>query len=544
MKKINYLVLSWCLGLTLQFFFSCTNEDNTFINSVTGLETSVDLLKLVDNGTNIAGELSIASDNPEVKLIWNTNEACNLDTTLSSITLKNGRYTLPIKWQKSITDGKFGPEGIAYKAGVQILAGKYSKYVPLIWAEKIDTTKVMESIPTTRAAESIIPKLVQIELTPTTAFMNETIGASVHVGLKNADFVVFDWSEFNSDINIDMSLLPNYITSSQFINFKWTSNGAPSYGFTVNYYAHAEGITQPGTVTFIPSTPSITLSFKASNLPSGNIPYTGEEYTFTFGGSYTGTVQIRCLVNGVVINTGQAVSNKNPKVTVPYNGTTTIRTIKFQYKRADGDWVDLPTSEIRNQNVYADYIEVGGVKWSRGNLQYKNRVYSFMNSQELYTGTENGVWSAASNPDYWAANTITPATVYKNNGDPCKKVAPAGTWRLPTKVELDATAKSGHVSGLYNNVRGTYFGTTSLPSNIAQAATLFLPYAGLATYLNSYKFNGCAWGGFYRGTGGSNNASWLVFYDNDAVPMMVNEISANDPSGCNSGATVRCVKAN
>ena len=93
---MKYLALLWYLGLTLQFFFSCANEDDTFVNNVTGLETSADLLKLTDNGTFIAGELSIASDVPNVKLVWHTNETCNLDTTLSSITLKNGRYTLPI----------------------------------------------------------------------------------------------------------------------------------------------------------------------------------------------------------------------------------------------------------------------------------------------------------------------------------------------------------------------------------------------------------------------------------------------------------------
>lgn len=454
MKKIKYLALSWCLGLTLQFFFSCTNEDNTFITNVTGLETSADLLKLVDDGTNIAGELSITSDIPNVKLVWNTNEACNLDTTLSSITLKNGRYTLPIKWQKSISDGKFGPEGIAYKAGVQILAGKYSKYVPLIWAEKIDTTKVMESIPSTRAAESIIPKLVQIELTPTTAFMNETIGASVHVGLKNADFVVFDWSEFNSDINIDMSLLPNYITSSQFINFKWTSNGAPSYGFTVNYYAHTEGITQPGTVSYDPPAPvgPYSVFFRAG---------TGGTVSKTIGSGELNTI----VSSTAIPNEGYSfygwMASDNTVV-------TTLPTLSMKL------------NEHRNKSTYEarfiygkDYIECAGSKWSRGNLMLLAGVFHFMNGQELGSSL---LESDAQNFDRFAFNTYLPPIAFgTHKGDPCARVEPEGTWRTPTSAEFWELQRCRYTYGYCNGVYGIYFGVTSPPSGELQSSTLFMP---------------------------------------------------------------------
>lgn len=103
-----------------------------------------DFLKLADNGTDIAGALSIVSDSKDIQLIWNTDSICNLDTSLTSISSQNGKYILPIKWQKHLSDSTFAPEGVAYKAGVKIIAGEYSKYVPLIWAEQIDTTKVLE----------------------------------------------------------------------------------------------------------------------------------------------------------------------------------------------------------------------------------------------------------------------------------------------------------------------------------------------------------------------------------------------------------------
>lgn len=522
-------------------FYGCNDiEESSSVDSKRPLAVSAQFLKLSDDN-NIAGELSIVSNMDKVHVKWNTDSICNLDTTQTVVYMKNGTGRLPIKWEKQQENGKYGPEYVAYKAGVLLTDGENSKYVPLVWSEKIDSTKIVESIPLTRSVDSPLPRVVQIQMIPTTVHMNYQTGGVMYVKLDETPFAVFDVSDITSEMNIDMSQIPTSITSSQLVNFKWNANGAPSLSFTAQIIAYGEGITQIGAVTYtIPN----TLSFVKSNLPTGNIPYVGDVYTFSFEGGYAGAVQVRCLVNGTVANTGSAVMNKQPQVTVPGNNTINTRSVTFQYKRADGNWENLPTSENRIQNGYTDYILVAGVKWAKGNLQYRNGVYSFMNSQELYTGRENVVWSAANNPDYWAANTLTPATVYKNNGDPCRKVAPAGTWRLPTKTELNATAQSGHVSGFYNNVKGTYFGIRSLPSTIAQPATLFLPYAGLATYINNYQFNGCAWGGLYRGTGGSNNATWLVFYDNDAIPMAINEISnvTNDPSGCNSGATIRCVR--
>lgn len=453
MKKKICLSLLWCLVLTLQFFFSCTNEDEASVNIASGLETSADLLKLVDNGTFIAGELSITSDVPDVKLVWNTNEACNLDTTISSITVKNGRYILPIKWQKSISDGKFGPEGIAYKAGVQIMAGKYSKYVPLIWAEKVDTTKVMESIPATRAVESIMPRVVQIVLTPLTAYMNDQIGVSVHVGLNNVEFVVFDWSEFNSDTNIDTSLLPNYITSSQFIDFKWTSNRAPSYGFSVKYNAHTEGFTQSGTVRYDPPALTYMVNFRAS---------TGGTVSQTSGsGSLNKTVSSTASPNKDYSFDGWYDIANNTKV----SSNMTLSVILNEN-------VNKKTYEARFIDS-RDYVECAGIKWSKGNLQYINGTYSFMDGQEL--GSILG--DTGINVDRFAFNTLFPGWKYTsgNNGDPCTKVKPVGTWRTPNSDEFLKLQKSHYVYGYCNGIYGIYYGITSSSSIEEKSRTLFLP---------------------------------------------------------------------
>lgn len=483
MKYLSFLLY---VGLTLHLLSSCTNEDETFVNSSSGLETNADLLKLVDNGTNVAGELSITTSVSDVKLIWNTNEACNLDTTLLSVTAKNGRYILPIKWQKKLTDGKFGPEGTAYKAGVKIIAGDYSKYVPLIWAEKIDTAKVMESMPISRAAGEVMPRLAQINMIPNTVKMNQENGGSMYIDLSDASFAVFDLSDFTSDTNIDMSKIPTSITSSRIIDFKWNSKGAPSYAFSANLIAYTEGITQIGVVTYTPSgTSGSILTFKESNLPSGNIPYTGGTYIFTFDGNYVGGVQVRCLVNGVVVNTGNAAMNKQPQVTVPSNNTTSSRNVTFQYKRADGDWLSLPVSVNKTQDFFnSEYVVVNGIKWARGNLLYKNGVYSFYPNQYDHSDV-NGHWTASKNPDYFAWNNLVPGLVRKNKwnyGDPCSKIS-GGKWRTPTYKEQESLIvnQNNKVAGKYpgTNIVGLFVGRNTVPTTVNEAEScLFLPSAG------------------------------------------------------------------
>ena len=256
MQKLKHLFELVFIGLFFFGLFSCSNEEDTSVNAAKGLDISADFLKLVDNGTDVAGELIIASNAKDIQLIWNTDSVCKLDTSLTTISSGSGKYVLPIKWQKHLSDSTFAPEGIAYKAGVKIIAGDYSKYVPLIWAEQIDSTKVMESImPVTRGGNDALPRVAQITMVPTTVNMNSTNGGSMYIGLSEVPFVIFDLSEFTSDMNIDMSKLPNHITESQFLDFKWSTLGAPSYGFSANIIAMSEGLTQIGTVTYSPSTP-------------------------------------------------------------------------------------------------------------------------------------------------------------------------------------------------------------------------------------------------------------------------------------------------
>lgn len=431
MKVLKKVFSLACMGLLLHGLSSCTNEEDVAsVNSTMGLEVGADFLKLADNGTELAGELSIVSGSTDIQLIWNTDSICNLDATQTSISSQNGRYTLPIKWLKQSEDGTFGPEGTAYKAGVKIVAGEYSKYVPLIWAEKIDTTKVMESIhPVTRAASDVLPRVAQITLLPTTVNMNYANGGTMYVGLSEVPFAIFDVSEITSDTNIDMSEIPNYITASQMLNFKWNLNGAPSYGFAVHIIASSEGITQTGIIKYEASAPA------------------------------------------------------------------------------------------------KDYIEAGGIKWAKGDLQYVNGTYSIKNSQELSSSLD--IYAS----DQWNYNKLLPVTITSTaQGDPCRQVAPAGTWRLPTKYEFDVLSQGSQVYGYYNNVSGIYFGVNAVPPVSSQSNTLFLPLVpSRGGYINSY------WTSTFEATVNGKSDAYFFSVTENCGAAVIHHITTNNDH-------IRCVK--
>lgn len=254
------------IGLMAHLFVGCQSEESEAVKQTAGLQIAADFIKLADDSTGVAGELVIRSNMPEVSLRWNTDSICNLDTTQSTVSLKNGKCSLPIKWKEKLENGTYGPDGVAYKAGVQVTAGEYSAYIPLIWAEKVDTAKVMESFVKTRAAGTPLPRVAEIRLLPTTVNMNDQTGGYMKVELQNVPFAILEYDEITSDFNVDLSNLPKSITEDTDLDFKWKSGGAPSYGFTAHIIAMSEGITQIGVVQYLKNTPQVTLSADPTSL--------------------------------------------------------------------------------------------------------------------------------------------------------------------------------------------------------------------------------------------------------------------------------------
>ena len=280
MKKYEYLLRLTCIGILFCMLFSCNNEDEFSGNVIVGLNVNVDFVKLVDNGSNIAGELSIISEFPDIQLIWNTDSICNLDTSLTSLSSQDGKFILPIKWDKILPEGTMGPKGVAYKAGVKIVAKDYSKYVPLIWSERIDSAKVMKSISLTRSANDTLPRVLIIAMTPTTVHMSYANGGAMYIDLHDVPYAILDVSNFLPNMNIDISKIPTSITESQLMEFKWNSKGAPLSSFSTHIIAIAEGLTQTGVISY--EAPIIDSYIEVAGIKwaPGNLRFDGTTYYF------------------------------------------------------------------------------------------------------------------------------------------------------------------------------------------------------------------------------------------------------------------------
>ena len=255
MKQILFLIL-------IIISFSCKTDEDSFMPATSGFETSADFIKLADQSTSTAGEISIRTNQPEVTVKWNTKAICNLDTTITKLTVNNGMVNLPIKWTEALAKGAYGPENSAYRAGVQLIAGEYSKYIPLIWADGVDSTKIISSIPRTRAGD-IMPRVSEIVMIPSEIRMTEERGGSMRIELHDIPYAILDISAIREDMNIDVSSFDPILMESTTLNFGWGPNGAPSFAFSVPIIVMADEIMQIGTINF---TPKVTISVESSML--------------------------------------------------------------------------------------------------------------------------------------------------------------------------------------------------------------------------------------------------------------------------------------
>lgn len=270
----TYKFLLWkallFFGVALSIFIACQNEeDSGFSNRNSKLEVGSDFIKLSDDSTGIAGQLVIQSNLPEVHLEWNIDSLCNLDTTHNVLSMKNGRCSLPIKWKQKLGNGNYGPDGIAYKAGVKITAGEYSKYVPLIWADEVDSVKIKESLVSTRAAGDVMPVVAGVKIFPTTLTLSEENGGTMSIDLNGDPFAILDFSEFTSDMNLDLSNFPTSITENTLLNFKWKTGGAPAFEFTARLVVMVSGMSLHGVVQYLKAASPITISASPTSLIIG-----------------------------------------------------------------------------------------------------------------------------------------------------------------------------------------------------------------------------------------------------------------------------------
>lgn len=204
--------------------------------------------------------------------------------------------------------------------------------------------------------------------------------------------------------------------------------------------------------------------------------------------------------------------------------------------------IATPFERGHNYNVRVSFVKkigilLGSVIWAPGNLRYVNGTYSFFERQDQYTGVNGYTWNATSYPDYWSYYTLTPTATSSNNGDPCTRVAPAGTWRMPTKGEFEEIMRLPNKAGTNSNkVNGYFFGVSSVPSAAAQATTLFFPIGGYrAPSTNKFASVGYGSGFYWSSTYYDNTQAYAMYLYFDPVPAV-------KIYNRNYGMNIRCVR--
>lgn len=319
--------------------------------------------------------MKIVADAPNAELIWITTPDCNLDTTQTEVSLKNGKGELSVKWLHQQENGKYAPQSMAFKAWVGFKAGDKVTYVPLVLSERIDSTKLAQPLQT--RAGGITPRVVTLRFSPTLVNMQTASGGTSELQVSGVGTVTLDYSQITNAMKIDMTSFPASVTANHLFNFKWVDNLAPETAFSVDVLANSisEGLWASLTLNYDPfGTGGVDLEYVRNNMPAATekLPATSSIYTFTFRGSYSGGIQIQTLSAGKVLHTATVYQypGKQPRARVPEN-TGAERPIQFKYKmEGTALWIPIPDAD----RIQAGGATVPGTKPSYGPITPEGNI--------------------------------------------------------------------------------------------------------------------------------------------------------------------------
>lgn len=449
--------------------WSCKNEEENLSvgNISSGLAS--DFVKLSDDNSQVAGTLQFYADETEVDITWISSLECNLDTTQTKVVLKNGNGVLPIRWLEKQSNGSYAPELTAFKAWIMIKGKKYSKNIPLIWADYVDVDALSQDIQT--RVDNGTPKVSLIQFGPTEVIMDETEGGWTYARIQNIASVNMDYSQISAEMNVDLTNAPTSFNQSMLLTYPWVGGVAPQNGFTalVSAIAPNEGYASSFTLKYKDGGEEETgdLEFDNSTLPVGNIPATGGSYSFNFKrNSYTGSLQVNAFdISGGELAAGSKTMTETSTIIIPAN-TSEARTIIFKYKIDGNDnWLSLPNFTIKVQDSPGTTPPIPGGEVSytsitppgdipdRGGV-YSTTFYNYIGTVEFRAVSGNGRKLASKSVELTtgagsvvqASLTIPEASSFKDNQVVFQYKTANGEWTdMETRKQIVETFSSGSI---------------------------------------------------------------------------------------------------
>ena len=283
-QSINYIVIS-ILAFFISFFAGCENRDEVNGTDKQNVIFNIDtkFVRLANDSTDLAGVLEVTSNVPEIKLKWNVSPKCNVDTSLTSIPVQEGSCIIPIKWRELTDSVNYAPQSVAFNGGVLVTAGEYSKYVPLVWADEVDSVKLCNMSSVRTRADEAPPAQEILNLTPPeTLNMTKATGGAFFVDFSGISAVFIDAAEIQDFTNIDVSRIPPIIRTPSIVELKWNPQ-APETNFYTRISCMGGSITKILNINYVvPIDEPLVWEFISSSVTDGNdLPAAGATVIIT-----------------------------------------------------------------------------------------------------------------------------------------------------------------------------------------------------------------------------------------------------------------------
>lgn len=201
------------------------------------LAVNTSFIKLADDTTGLeAGFLEITAPTQEVSIKWNVLPDFNIDTTATTMQMRDGKISLPIKWKNCLRSHHHAPQDMSFQGGVIVIAENEAKYVRLILAEKVDSVKLNANPVIMVSPEAPYPAPRAIYVEPQILTLLPTMSSFMRV--NTFDIVAsMNLEQITPELNIDLSKINTQTPGSNLISgiidleFAWTAAGPPPFSF-------------------------------------------------------------------------------------------------------------------------------------------------------------------------------------------------------------------------------------------------------------------------------------------------------------------------
>lgn len=382
MRRLFYLLI-------LLAFFACNNEDRILEqndpvsagNSIAPLSVNADFVKLVDNGTDVAASLKIQSDCSRLKVQWKLPEGCNIDTTASILSVPSGMCELPLKWVKRMSNGSFGPADMAYEGGLIISAEGYSRYIPVYWADEIDSVEISQKLREihTRAQRgngdaSYAAVVYTLELSPQLLELDKDTCGITYVQSSPEGPVFVDMVDMINTIkvtenyNLDLSDIGILNGGAGQIPFKWVDGKASTESFMGHIKLTKGGLTKYAYFRYEAPAAKEWLFIKSVPADGGYIDAVNGTVEVTVRSNRKWNVSSSLAIHSPISSPDKVEGEQTIKLEIQDNSSTIDRPVTVIVKNVEGDEIQLnflqrrgPTpidSDRTNVNDYNDMEEI------------------------------------------------------------------------------------------------------------------------------------------------------------------------------------------